>query len=76
MLEVVRLEIEKVIGIDCLMKYLTWSTLSEPLKWVTLFNCEWYDLTRPGGTHKHNHYKIIEINHAKRYEKFDPFIIT
>ena len=37
-------------------------------KGVVLFNCEWYDPTRPEGTHKDNHYKIIEINHNKRYE--------
>ena len=49
---------------------------SEPLKRVVLFACEWYNPTRPEGTHKHNHYKIIEINHTKRYEKFDPFIIA
>ena len=48
----------------------------EPLKRVVLFNCEWYDPTRLGGTRKRNHYKIIEINHTKRYEKFDPFILT
>ena len=50
--------------------------LGEPLKSVVLCAYEWYDPTHPGGTHKHNHYKIIEINHTNRYEKFDRFIIT
>ena len=50
--------------------------LSEPLKKVVLFNCEWYDPTHIGQIGKHNHYKIIEINHAKRYGKFNPFIIA
>ena len=49
---------------------------SEPLKRVVLFNCEWYDPTCSEKTRKYNHYKIIDINHTKRYEKFDPFIIT
>ena len=40
----------------------------KPLKKVVLFNCKWYDPTR--------HHKIIDINHTKRYEKFDPFIIA
>ena len=50
--------------------------LVEHLKRVVLFACEWYDPTCPGGARRHNHYKIIEINYTKRYEKFDPFIIT
>ena len=41
-----------------------------------LFACKWYNLTCSGGTYKYNHYKIIEINHTKRYEKFDLFIIA
>ena len=40
---------------------------SEPLKRLVLFTCEWYDPTCPRGTRKHNHYKIININHTKRY---------
>ena len=50
--------------------------LGESLKRVMLFNCEWYDPIHPGGTCKHNHYKIIEINYTKRYEEFEPFIIS
>ena len=48
----------------------------EPLKRVVLVTCRWYDPTHPRGTRKQNHYKIIEINHTKRYGNFDPFIIT
>ena len=50
--------------------------VGELLKWVKLFNCEWYDPTSSRETRKHNHYKIIEINHTKIYEKFDQFIIV
>ena len=42
---------------------------SEPIKRVVLFACEWYNPTRPRGIHKHNHYKIIEINHTKKVRK-------
>ena len=42
--------------------------LGELLKRVMLFTCEWYDPTHSGGTRKHNHYKIMEINNTKRYE--------
>ena len=55
---------------------MNWSTPSEPVKEVVLFAYEWYNPTHPGRTHQHNHYKIIEINHTKKYEKFDPFIIA
>ena len=50
--------------------------LGKLLKRVVLFNCECCDPTCPGGTHKHNNHKIIEINHTKRYGKFDPFILA
>ena len=41
-----------------------------------LFNRECFDPRHPSGICKHNHYKIIEINHTKRYGSFDPFIIA
>ena len=47
--------------------------VGEPMKMIVLFNCEWYDSTRPTITRKHNHYKIIEVNYTKIY---DPFIIA
>ena len=50
--------------------------LGKPLTRVVLFACKWYDLTYLGGTCKYNHYKIIVIDHTKRYEKFDLFIIA
>ena len=50
--------------------------LSEPLKKVVLFSCEWYDPTCSRGTRKYNYYKIIKINNTQRYEKFYPFIIA
>ena len=49
--------------------------VGEPLKRVVLFNCQWCDSRHLTGTRKRNHYKIIEINHTKIYERsYDPFI--
>ena len=50
--------------------------VGEFMKTVVLFNYEWYDLTRLTKARKHNHYKITEINHTKRYGRYDPFIIA
>ena len=50
--------------------------IGEYLKKVVLSNYEGYDPRRPGRTCKHNHYKIVVINHTKKYESFDPFIIA
>ena len=50
--------------------------VGEPTKTVVLFNYEWYNPTRLTRTHKYNRYKIIEVNHAKRYGRYDPFIIA
>ena len=41
--------------------------LGESVKRVVLSACKWYNPTRPRETRKYNHYKIIEINHTKRY---------
>ena len=70
------LEMENVTWHRVVNEILELEYLGEPLKKVVLFNYEWYNPTHPGKTYKHNHYKIIKINHIKRYEKFDPFIIV
>ena len=50
--------------------------VDELMKTVVLFNCEWYDPTRPSRICKHNHYKITEVHHTKRYRRYNPFIIA
>ena len=39
--------------------------LSELVKRVVLFACEWYNPTRHEGTRKYNYHKKIKINHTK-----------
>ena len=43
---------------------------------VVLFECEWFNPSVNRGTRVHQSYKIIEIHHTRRYERFDSFIIT
>ena len=59
-----------------LKEILEFECIGEPVKRVVLFYCEWYDPKRLNRTCKHNNYKIIEINHTKRYATYDPFIIA
>ena len=63
-------------SMECLRKYLSWSTLLNLWKRVMLFNCEWYNLRHLGRTCKHNHYKIIKISYTKRYGSFHLLIIS
>ncbi|PKU63950.1 hypothetical protein MA16_Dca021579 [Dendrobium catenatum] len=43
---------------------------------VYLFNCEWFDPVPNRGMKVHLIYGITEVKRARRYEKFDPFIIA
>ncbi|PKU65335.1 hypothetical protein MA16_Dca001225 [Dendrobium catenatum] len=43
---------------------------------VYLFNCEWFDPVPNRGTKVHPIYGITEVKRARRYAKFDPFIIA
>ncbi|KAM3338877.1 hypothetical protein P3S68_030963 [Capsicum galapagoense] len=40
-----------------------------PLKQTVLFKCEWFDPTIDIGVKKHDRYKLVEINHRRRYKK-------
>lgn len=46
-----------------------------PLKKTFLFDVDWYDPT-PAGTRKHEQYEMIDINHRRRYRKYEPFILA
>jgi len=37
-----------------------------------LFKCDWFDLCK--GTCVHKQYKLVEINHTRKYPKYDPHI--
>ncbi|KAM3235134.1 hypothetical protein P3L10_015170 [Capsicum annuum] len=47
-----------------------------PLKQTVLFKCEWFDPTIDVGVKKHDRYKLVEINHRRRYKKYEPFILA
>ncbi|KAM3250417.1 hypothetical protein P3L10_004486 [Capsicum annuum] len=47
-----------------------------PLKQTVLFKCEWFDPTMDAGVKKHNQYKLVDINHRRRYKKYETFILA
>ncbi|KAK4726786.1 hypothetical protein R3W88_031703 [Solanum pinnatisectum] len=47
-----------------------------PLKQIVLFKCEWLDPTMDVGVKMHNQYKLVDINHCRRYKKDEPFILA
>ncbi|KAM3199828.1 hypothetical protein P3L10_032188 [Capsicum annuum] len=47
-----------------------------PLKQTVLFKCKWFDPTIDVGVKKYDRYKLVEINHRRRYKKYDPFIFA
>lgn len=41
---------------------------------TVLFKCSWMDSIR--GMNIHERYKLVEVNHTKKYPKYDPFILS
>jgi len=39
-----------------------------------LFKCDWYDCIN--GVVVHDTYKLVDVNHTKRYPKYDPFVLA
>ncbi|XP_056687889.1 uncharacterized protein [Spinacia oleracea] len=39
-----------------------------------LFKCSWMDSMK--GMNIHEQYKLVEVNHSKRYPKYDPFVLS
>ncbi|XP_056688736.1 uncharacterized protein [Spinacia oleracea] len=39
-----------------------------------LFKCSWMDSVK--GMNIHEQYKLVEVNHSKRYPKYDPFVLS
>ena len=39
-----------------------------------LFKCDWFDSGK--GTNIHKQYKLVEINHTRKYPKYDPFVLA
>ncbi|XP_060190589.1 uncharacterized protein LOC132619827 [Lycium barbarum] len=46
------------------------------LKQTTLFKCEWFDPTMNVGVKEHNQYKLVDVNHRRRFDKSEPFILA
>ncbi|XP_015158428.1 uncharacterized protein [Solanum tuberosum] len=47
-----------------------------PLKQAILFKCEWFDPTMNVGVKEHNQYKLVDVNHRRRFKKYEPFILA
>ncbi|KAH0688816.1 hypothetical protein KY289_016174 [Solanum tuberosum] len=47
-----------------------------PLKQVMLFKCEWFDPALNIGVKVHNQYKLVDVNHRRRFKKYEPFILA
>lgn len=41
---------------------------------TVLFKCEWFDVGP--GIRIHDKYNLVEVNHSKRYPKYDPFVLA
>ena len=39
-----------------------------------LFKCDWFDSVN--GINMHEHYKLVDVNHTKKYPKYDPFVLA
>ncbi|KAM3374327.1 hypothetical protein P3S68_013041 [Capsicum galapagoense] len=46
------------------------------LKQIVLFKCELFDPIIDVGVKKHDRYKLVDINHRRRYKKYEPFILA
>ncbi|XP_057796599.1 uncharacterized protein LOC131012633 isoform X1 [Salvia miltiorrhiza] len=46
-----------------------------PTKTITLFKCEWFD-PRPSGTLVDRDFKLVSINQRRRYDNYEPFILS
>lgn len=50
-------------------EYLNW-----PIKWIVLFMCNLCDASPDMDIRVHEQYNIVEINHSRRYDKYEPFV--
>ena len=41
---------------------------------TVLFKCDWFDSVN--GINIHEHYKLVDVNHTKKYPKYDPFVLA
>nr|GMD88460.1 uncharacterized protein LOC109179592 [Ipomoea batatas] len=46
-----------------------------PVKRTILFKCEWFDPTNVG-MKVHSQYKLVEVNHKRRFNRYEPFVLA
>ena len=47
-----------------------------PIKRTVLFKCEWFDPVANVGMKIHKNYNLVDINHKRRFNKNEPFILA
>lgn len=47
-----------------------------PIKRTVLFKCEWFDPTNNVGMKVHKQYGLVDINHRRKLNKYEPFILA
>ena len=46
-----------------------------PMKKTVIFKCDWFD-PMDSGTHTNTRYNMVDVNHRRRYNKYEPFILA
>ncbi|XP_043806163.1 uncharacterized protein LOC122721710 [Manihot esculenta] len=46
-----------------------------PIKRVVLFKCNWFDPTPNVGTKIHSKYKLVDVNHKRSFNRYEPFVL-
>ncbi|XP_058001219.1 uncharacterized protein LOC131179167 [Hevea brasiliensis] len=47
-----------------------------PIKRTVLFKCDWFDPTPNVGTKIHPKYKLVDINHKRSFNRYEPFVLA
>ena len=43
---------------------------------MVLFKCDWFNPTPNSGMIVHEAYKLVDINHRRRFNKYEPFVLA
>lgn len=46
-----------------------------PVKRTVLFKCQWFDPSNMG-TRVHPDYKLVDVNHKRRFNRYEPFVLA
>lgn len=47
-----------------------------PIKRTFLFKCDWFDPTPNLGTKVHQQYNLVEVNHKRSFNRYEPFVLA